>query len=455
MIPRRASLTSLPLVYAPGLLIGAPRSGSGKTTITLGLQRALMKRGLIVRGLKCGPDYIDPAFHAAATGQPSVNLDTFAMSDALLTCLVQDAAQNSDVIIAEGSMGLFDGVKSQKGRTGASADIAALFGWPVVLVIDVSGQAQSAAAVALGCMHFDPRIEVAGVILNKVASERHRRLVAEGMASIGLPVFGALPREASLILPERHLGLVQAGETADLHARLDALGEALAAAVDLDALIAAAQSTQLMPSVTPQHALAPPGQRIAMARDEAFSFVYAHVEAGWRAQGANLFPFSPLADEGPPSDCDVCWLPGGYPELHAGKLAACSHFRDSMRAFAETRPVHGECGGYMVLGDMLEDAEGVKHPMLGLLPVSTSFAKRKLNLGYRVARLTAESLFGGAETKLIGHEFHYASIVGSGSAEIQAFARCSDAEGRDLGPAGHRQGLVSGTFFHAIARDDA
>jgi len=460
MIPRRASLTSVsspfaPATFAPGLLIGAPRSGSGKTTITLGLQRALMKRGLIVRGLKCGPDYIDPAFHAAATGQPSVNLDTFAMPDELLTGFAQDAAQHSDLIIAEGSMGLFDGVKGVQGRTGASADIAALFGWPVVLVIDVSGQAQSAAAVALGCMNFDPRIKVAGVILNKVASERHRRLVADGMESIGLPVFGALPREASLILPERHLGLVQAAETAGLHARLDALGDALAAAVDLDALIASAASTRLMPSTGLQHALPPPGQRIAIARDEAFSFVYAHVEAGWRAQGASLFAFSPLADEAPPSDCDVCWLPGGYPELHAGKLAACAHFRDSMRAFAGTRPVHGECGGYMVLGDSLEDAEGINHAMLGLLPVATSFAKRKLNLGYRVARLQAKSLFGDSDTKLIGHEFHYASLLSPAPAEAQTLAHCTDAEGRDLGPAGHRQGFVSGTFFHAIARDES
>jgi cobyrinic acid a,c-diamide synthase len=436
-------------------LIGAPRSGSGKTTITLGLQRALMKRGLTVRGLKCGPDYIDPAFHAAATGQPSVNLDSFGMSDALLKSLAYDAAQNSDLIIAEGSMGLFDGVKSLNGRTGASADIAALFGWPVVLVIDVSGQAQSAAAVALGCMHFDPRIKIAGVILNKVASERHRRLVAEGMESIGLPVLGALPREANLILPERHLGLVQAGETADLQARLDALGEALTKAVDLDALLSAAASTWLMPSAGSQHALPPPGQRIAIARDEAFSFVYAHVEAGWRAQGASLFPFSPLADETPPEDCDVCWLPGGYPELHAGKLGACAHFRSSMQAFAETRPIHGECGGYMVLGEMLEDAEGIKHPMLGLLPVETSFAKRKLNLGYRIARLQATSLFGDADTKLIGHEFHYASILSPTPTEAQALAKCTDADGRDLGPTGHRRGLVSGTFFHAIARDES
>ena len=279
-------------MIAKGLLIAAPRSGSGKTTITLGLQRALTRRGLKVRGLKCGPDYIDPAFHAAATGAPSANLDSYAMSDALLGQIAEEAAGAADIIVAEGSMGLFDGVPGPDGHTGASADIAALLGWPVVLVIDVSGQAQSAGAVALGCMAYDKRIRVAGVILNKVASERHRRLAAAGMDKIGLPVLGALPREASLILPERHLGLVQAGETEDLHQRLDALAEAITAAVDLDAVIAAAGATALPASTHQTIALPAPGKRVAIARDAAFSFVYPHVEAGWRALGTELVPFS-------------------------------------------------------------------------------------------------------------------------------------------------------------------
>jgi cobyrinic acid a,c-diamide synthase len=435
---------------AHGLLIGAPRSGSGKTTVTLGLQRALMRRGLRVRGLKCGPDYIDPAFHAAATGSPSANLDSFAMPGSLLAHIVVEAAQASDIIVTEGSMGLFDGVRQAIGQSGASADIAALFGWPVILVIDVSGQAQSAAAIALGFMQFDSRIKIAGVILNKVASERHRRLVAAGMEAIGLKVFGALPREAGLILPERHLGLVQAGETADLHARLDALAQAVEQAVDLDAIIAAAGATKLSDAEA-HPTLPPPGQRIALAQDEAFSFVYAHVKAGWRAQGAELFSFSPLADEPPPKDCDVCWLPGGYPELHAGRLAAARRFCEGLTRFAETKPVHGECGGYMVLGETLDDADGQTHPMLGLLPVRTSFAKRKMTLGYRVARLSADGILGAAGTKLIGHEFHYASVTSALPDETTAFARSADSEGRDLGFSGHRRGTVSGSFFHAIA----
>ncbi|KRE22185.1 cobyrinic acid a,c-diamide synthase [Bosea sp. Root483D1] len=434
---------------ATGLLIAAPRSGSGKTTITLGLQRALSRRGLKVRGLKCGPDYIDPAFHAAATGAPSANLDSYAMADALLGQIANAAAKDADIIVAEGSMGLFDGVPGPDGHTGASADIAALLGWPVVLVVDVSGQAQSAGAVALGCMAYDKRIRIAGVILNKVASERHRRLATAGIEKIGLPVLGALPREASLILPERHLGLVQAGETEDLHQRLDALADAIAAAVDLDAVLAAAGATALPASTRQTIPLPAPGKRLAIARDAAFSFVYPHVEAGWLAQGAELVPFSPLADEPPPESCDACWLPGGYPELHAGRLAAASRFLDGLRDFARTRPVHGECGGYMVLGKSLIDADGVSHAMAGLLAVETSFAKRKMNLGYRNAALATDGPLGLAGDRLSGHEFHYATVISQG--EDPPFAVVTDPHGSAPVPAGSRRGLTSGSFFHAIA----
>jgi len=437
-------------VTAPGLLIGAPRSGSGKTTVTLGIQRALKARGLGVRGVKCGPDYIDPAFHAAATGAPSCNLDSFAMPEALVAALAEEAATGSDIVVAEGSMGLFDGVRAAAGQTGSSADIAARLGWPVVLVIDVSGQAQSAAAVALGMRSYDPRIQVAGVILNKVASERHLRLVRAGMERIGMTVFGALPREAGLILPERHLGLVQAGETADLHARLDRLGEAVAAHVDLDALVAAAVAAPSAAGTQAGPPLPSPGRRVAVARDAAFSFIYPHVEAGWRAAGTVLVPFSPLADEAPPEDCDACWLPGGYPELHAPRLAAAGRFLSGLRAFAATRPVHGECGGYMVLGETLVDAEGTAHPMAGLLPVTTSFAKRKMSLGYRLVTTEAASALGPAGTALTGHEFHYATIAAAASEGALGTAR--DAEGTSLGPVGHVRGHVSGSFFHAIAR---
>ncbi|GJD35995.1 cobyrinate a,c-diamide synthase [Methylobacterium aerolatum] len=436
---------------APGLLIAAPRSGSGKTTVTLAVMRALWRRGLRVRGAKCGPDYIDPAFHRAATGEPSLNLDSFAMAPPLLDGLACAAAREAQIVIAEGSMGLFDGVRAAPERTGANADIAARYRWPVVLVVDVSGAAQSAAAVALGCRAYDPRLIIAGVILNKVASARHRRLVEAGMERAGIPILGALSRDANLVLPERHLGLVQAGETADLEARLERLADLAEGGIDLDALVATAGGH--IPEVAATQALVPPGQRIAIAQDAAFSFLYPHMEIGWRAAGAELRPFSPLADEAPPADCDACWLPGGYPELHAGPLAAAGRFLGGVRDFARTRPVHGECGGYMVLGQSIEDAEGVAHPMLGLLPVATSYRRRKLHLGYRVARLLEQGVLGRRGACLVGHEFHYASELSPPPDAGNAFAAITDAEGTDLGMAGHRVGHVTGSFFHLISAE--
>ncbi|MGX7705068.1 cobyrinate a,c-diamide synthase [Methylobacterium sp. Gmos1] len=431
-----------------GLLVAAARSGSGKTTVTLALLRALRRRGLSVAGAKCGPDYIDPAFHAAATGRPSYNLDSFAMDGELLDAVAGRAGAGADLLLAEGSMGLFDGVVAQEGRSGANADIAARYGWPVVLVLDVSGAAQSAAATALGIRAYDPRLHLAGVILNKVASPRHRRLVEVGLAKVGIPVLGAVPREAALVLPERHLGLIQAGETADLDARLDRLADLAEASIDLDAVVAAAGGRVPEPAIG--HLPPPPGQRLAVARDAAFSFVYPHLEAGWRAAGAEIVPFSPLADEAPPAGCDACWLPGGYPELHAGTIAAASRFLDGLRAFAGTKPVHGECGGYMVLGESLEDAEGTTHRMAGLLPVATSYARRRLHLGYRIATLVGAGALGAAGQGLVGHEFHYASELTPPPGPDEALAEVTDAEGRSPGLAGHRRGRVSGSFFHLV-----
>ncbi len=437
---------------AKGLLIAAPRSGSGKTTLTLGLMRALRRRGVAVAGVKSGPDYIDPAFHQAALGRDSLNLDSWAMDEGLLAALAAQASDGAELLIAEASMGLFDGVPAEPGRTGASADVAAALGLPVLLALDASGQAQSAGAVALGCARFDPRVKVAGVVLNKIGSPRHLRLAREGVEAAGLKVLGALPKQAEVVLPERHLGLVQAAETEALEARLEALADFVAAHVDLDAVLALAAPLRVAAeerSGLARAALAPPGQIIAIARDAAFSFLYPHLLAGWRGQGAEIRFFSPLADEAPPHDADCLWLPGGYPELHAGRLAANQRFLDGLRAFAASRPVHGECGGYMVLGESLTDAQGVVHPMGGLLSVQTSFAKRKMTLGYRDVTLLADCALGPKGHRFRGHEFHYASIVALGADEPMALA--ADAYGGAPAPAGSRRGLVSGSFFHCVA----
>jgi cobyrinic acid a,c-diamide synthase len=430
-------------------MIAAPRSGSGKTTATLGLLRAFRRRGVNVVGLKSGPDYIDPAFHAAACGREGVNLDSWAMAPNLLAALAAQTVNKSTLALCEASMGLFDGVPAESGRTGASADVAASLGMPILLVIDVSGQAQSAAAIVKGCAAYDARLKVAGVIVNRVASERHRRLVVGAIEAMGVPVVGALPRNDTIALPERHLGLVQAGETEALEARLDAIADFIEAHVDCDRVLALAGAFDCgLPARAPI-AVRPPGQRIALARDAAFSFIYPHLVQGWRAAGAEIVPFSPLADEPPPSDCDVCWLPGGYPELHAGRLAAAARFRGGLRRLAETRPVHGECGGYMALGESLIDASGVAHPMAGLLGVETSFEKRRMTLGYREARIASYCALGTAGSVLLGHEFHYATIVANGADDPFAFVR--DVYGAPEAPSGLRRGRVTGSFFHVIA----
>lgn len=427
----------------PGLVISAPASGSGKTTLTLGLLRALRRAGVAVQPFKCGPDYIDPAFHSAAAGAASLNLDSWAMGRDQILSL---AATNADLVIAEGAMGLFDGVAAPGATgTGASADIAALMGWPVVLVLDISGQAQSAGAVALGFARLRPDVTVAGVVLNRVASARHEALVRAGLAMAGIPVLGALPRRPDLALPERHLGLVQAEEHADLAAHLDRLADFVADHVDLTALRAAARVT---PHPTPRAPIRPPGQRIALARDAAFSFVYPHLLQGWRAAGAEILPFSPLANEAPDPTADCCWLPGGYPELHAGILAAADRFRTGLAAFATTRPVHGECGGYMALGAGLVAKDGTRHEMAGLLALETSFAQRKMHLGYRLASLICPIPGHAAGARLRGHEFHYATILSQPDAPL---AHVTDATGAPVPETGSRRGTVTGSFFHLVA----
>jgi cobyrinic acid a,c-diamide synthase len=435
-------------VTTRGLIIAAPRSGSGKTLVTLGALGALIRRGMAVRAAKSGPDYIDPAFHAAAMQADCINLDSWAMPPRLLDGLMQTASEGAGLLLIEGAMGLFDGLHGTPGRSGSAADLARRYRLPVVLVLDVSGQSQTAAAVVRGLASHDPAVEIAAVVLNRVGSERHRQAVVDAIAPLGIPVIGAIPREATLNLPERHLGLVQASEHADLAGRLERLTQIVGANLDLDALMAlAAPLAHGRDGTRPW--LAPPGQRIALAFDQAFSFIYAHLLEGWRQMGAEIVRFSPLADQPPPPDCDCCWLPGGYPELHAGALAAARRFHDGLARFAATRPVHGECGGYMVLGESLEDAEQTAHAMAGLLGHATSFARRQLHLGYRQALLLADSPIGSIGHKIRGHEFHYATLLKPGPDE--PLVRLSDGQGRPLGDAGSRRGLVTGSFFHAIA----
>lgn len=433
------------------IMVAAPRSGGGKTTLTLALLAAFGRRGLRVGAVKTGPDYIDPAFHAAITGRPGLNLDSWCMPDALLGRVMQAACQDVDILVVESAMGLFDGLSLPDGQRGAPSDIAAHFGIPVLLVLDMSGQGQSVGPIARGFAQWSPHVQVSGVVLNRVASPRHERLGREAVQAAQLPVYGALMRQMGQTLPERHLGLVQAREHGNLAGWLADLAGKAERELDLDGILAAARPLQggVGEELPQTGVLPPPGQRIAVADDAAFSFLYGHLALFWRQAGAELVPFSPLADEAPDPSCTACWLPGGYPELHAGVLAGAAIFRTGLADFARTRPVHGECGGFMVLGQGLEDAQGVRHGMAGLLGHSTSFARRKLNLGYREATLVADGVLGARGARLRGHEFHYATVLEGG--QDAPLASLRSGIGEELGVCGGQRGFVSGSFFHVLA----
>ncbi|MEM6676654.1 MAG: cobyrinate a,c-diamide synthase [Pseudomonadota bacterium] len=425
-----------------GLVIAAPSSGAGKTVVALGLMRALREAGHRVAGAKSGPDYIDPRFHEAATGSPSVNLDAWAMDGGSLRAR---AAVPADLLVVEGAMGALDGAPPE-GR-GSGADLATALALPLVLVIDAARQAQSVALPLAGLAALRPDVQIAGAILNRVASERHARAARAAVERAGHVVLGVIPREAALALPSRHLGLVQAGEHPDLERFVARAAEIVAAGTDLDRLAALAAPVAPVGEETAPRRLSPLGQRIAIASDEAFAFAYPHLLTDWQAAGATLHPFSPLADEAPDAEADAIFLPGGYPELHAGRLAAATGLAAGIQAAAARGArIYGECGGYMVLGQGLIDAEGVRHAMLGLLPVTTSFAARRMTLGYRTLIPRRGAPVTGRHA---GHEFHFASILDEGPGE--AVFDATDAEGAPLTPMGRQVGTVAGSFAHLIA----
>jgi len=434
---------------AKGLIIAAASSGSGKTTVTLALLALLKRRGFAVASCKVGPDYIDPQFHARATGRPCFNLDGWAMRPATLTHLVQQATRDAELLVVEGVMGLFDGAPSDAELApGSTAEIAARTRLPVVLVLRAKGIGATAAALLQGLKRHHRDVRVAGVIFNEVGGERHRAMLAQAAARADLPVLGYLPAFDDIALPSRHLGLVQAREHDSFDRYLDRLCAHFAPHLELDALRALAMAPTIAQTEAVR-ALPPLGQRVAVADDVAFGFSYAATLLGWRAAGAEIVPFSPLAGQTPDQPADAIYLPGGYPELHAGTLAANTAFMDGLRQAARKgTAIYGECGGYMTLGTGLIDADGKRHAMAGLLPVVTSFAERKLHLGYRHGALLADSPLGKAGCAFRGHEFHYATVVSEGAGE-SLFA-VEDAACRNLGRQGRRQGSVFGSFLHLI-----
>jgi cobyrinic acid a,c-diamide synthase len=439
-------------VTGRGLIVAAPASGSGKTLVTAGLARHLRGRGLGVATAKSGPDFIDPTFHAAASGQPCLNLDVWGMRPATLAALVADLEARADIVLCEGVMGLFDGTGAEA-EAGSTAELARLTGWPVVLVVDARGQGASVAALLRGFANHQPSVPLSGVIFNRISSERHGALLAGATARHlpGLACLGTVAANPGLALPSRHLGLVPAGENDHAQAVIECCAAHIGTSVDVEGLLNLALRSVF--TLTARAVPVPPlGRRIAVARDEAFCFAYHAVLEGWRSQGAELAFFSPLADEPPDAAADAVYLPGGYPELWADRLASAEAFVTGLRRTAANGTViYGECGGYMVLGAALIDRDGCSRRMSGLLPLVTSFAERQLHLGYRRTILRTGTPLGTAGAVFRGHEFHYATITRQGAA-TPLFSVVGGAD-EHLGAYGLRQGSVFGSFIHLIDRE--
>ena len=428
-----------------GLMIAGLASGSGKTTITLGLLRALARHGKAPAAGKTGPDYIDSGFLRAAARRKAVNLDQFAMSKPLLAHLAADQA--GDTLIIEGVMGLFDGAS---GSAGSSAALAKTLDIPVILVMDIRHTAQTAAMIAAGIASLLPAGRIAGVILNHVASPRHLALVSEALAAYQIPLFGSVPSRDGLAVPSRHLGLVQAADfdNAGVEQILDHAADLIDEYCDLDAILDAAQKLPAankavaalpLPFTSPP-AMSPPAKTIAVANDAAFGFAYHHLLAGWQQQGAEIRPFSPLNDEKPADDADFIFLPGGYPELYLPTLSRNRQFLLGLNKAATANiPIYGECGGYMVLGTGITDASGNRFDMAGLLDVETSFANKKRHLGYRKFKPIEPFFWNGP---FLGHEFHYTNVI---SASGTPLFPSHDANNQPLGIAGLRKGAGAGS----------
>ncbi|MBW8484211.1 cobyrinate a,c-diamide synthase [Actinomadura parmotrematis] len=424
------------MVTLPRLVVAAPASGSGKTTVATGLMAAFAARGLAVSPHKVGPDYIDPGYHALATGRPGRNLDPWLTSEALLGPLLAHGAAGADLAIVEGVMGLYDGAGG--GDFASTAHVARLLDAPVVLVVDASAAAgRSVAALVHGFRTYGD-VRLAGVVLNRLGSDGHEAMCRDAIAGLGLPVLGALRRHDAVAKPSRHLGLVPAAERRpEAVETVAALGALAAASCDLDALLALARTAPPLdaePWEPPVAAVGPERPRIAVAGGAAFTFGYAENEELLAAAGADVVRFDPLRDERLPDGTRGVVIGGGFPEVHAAELSANAPLRKELAAF--TGPVYAECAGLLYLAESLDGT-----PMCGVLPGVTAAMAPRLTLGYRAAVAVADSTIARAGERVHGHEFHR-TVTTPGHGATPAWQWSKD------GPEGFVRGGVFASYLH-------
>ncbi|MFA7059518.1 MAG: cobyrinate a,c-diamide synthase [Pedobacter sp.] len=428
-------------------LIAAPQSGSGKTTVALAIMAALRRRGLVVSPFKCGPDFIDPGYHRMVTGRPSINLDGWMCSEAFVAETFRLHTVGADVAIIEGVMGLFDGMGASS-SDGSSAQVAVITGSPVELVVNARGMAASAAALVKGFAEYDPRIQLAGVVFNNVGSAAHRMLLKQAMSE-ALPrvaVIGCIPRDKSLEIPVRHLGLVTAEDNPLLPEYLERLADLAEQHLDLDALLelqiplAPPSSNRVARGISPV--------RIAVARDSAFCFVYEDNLRLLQEAGAEIVAFSPLDDSALPKDLCGIYLPGGYPELYAERLSANIAMKTAiLEAVTGDMPVYAECGGFIYLTEGMEGSESlVSDDFVGVFPVRARMLPKRKALGYRQVEFGTDSVIAAAGGSARGHEFHYSEI---GVMPLQ-MERCYHVtrQGQKLGAEGYRFRNCLASYIH-------
>ncbi|EHQ89714.1 cobyrinate a,c-diamide synthase [Desulfosporosinus youngiae] len=405
----------------PRIVLAGTHSGVGKTTLATGLMAALKKRGCPIQGYKVGPDYIDPSYHAAATGRASRNLDRWLLGEHLPSVFAQSSEENWAVI--EGVMGMYDGMSGTPGF-GSTADVAKLLDAPILLIVDVSSMSRSVAALVHGFSTYDPQVKLQGVILNRVKSAAQEKILREALSEIQIPVLGVLPIELSLKLPERHLGLVPVGEGGLLEGFIETLSDLITKHIDLDQVESIMLGAPDFNEDSDFGSLksgsdAGPGTqdnnisfRLGLAQDEAFLFYYQDALDLAERLNATIVPFSPLHDSALPEDLDGIFIGGGFPELHLKPLSENTLFLDSLRAYAASgKPIYAECGGYMYLGKSIKDFEGNELPMAGLIPMKAEMTKRLQGIGYRKGVFREDNFLGPRGTTVQGHEFHYSRVV--------------------------------------------